>query len=498
MLDAHHYTAEGLSLLPVGTPTNNTEAAARVTSTDDADEAFPIERGASLVSSAGATAAGWPQRWACRPTSRPHPRRERHGRRRLAPRARRSTARPSGTPSRSWPPGWSRWTGASGCAFVTGSVSARGLLPALRVADEPYGVLPISALSRFVPDQRDARLLNATQADNAPQGLFDTVLLGVLRQMHADWTRLRAPVKHAHSPDVGRPGYDAQQHFLQMLGLQATSVAASYRFGVNVADRGGVRGHPELSLSFGIPKAGEQTRPTVAQFGPYALMERFARPLAAAFGIPDTALRGPAGTGGGIAEHWQDVYGRLTEARAYQLRYLFGIKPLRGAVARDDAGTGGSSGSGGAGGSGAATSTAALLAADYLALADRALHSSGAGVPLAQMLMRHALLAEGRRAAVRILFREGMLNDATYAWAASSSTYDWTTITRSIPCRPGAFCWRASTSWSSVTTGEAAPSLRSARTSAGRPWLTIYQDGVRRRCSPAMQGAPTISSPSTD
>jgi len=206
----------------------------------------------------------------------------------------------------------------------------------------------------------------------------------VLRQLHADWSGLRAGVKHAYSPDIGTPGYDAQRHFLEMLGLQAVSVPAAYRFSVNVASRGGVRGRPDLSLSFGIPKAGEPADSSAA-FGPWALMERFVTPLQLAFGVPDAVLRAPANQGGGVADHWKLVYERLTSARAFELRHLNGLKPLRGPVA------------------GPPAALAALLTADFPELVAQARAVSSAGVPLAEMLVRHALLAEARRAAVRIL-----------------------------------------------------------------------------------------------
>jgi hypothetical protein len=225
---------------------------------------------------------------------------------------------------------------------------------------------------------------------------------------------VRAHVKHAHSPDIGKPGYDAQQHFLAMLGLQAVSVSASYRFAVNVAGRGGVRGRPDLSLSFGVPKEDEPGDSSSA-FGPWALMERFVAPLRLAFGVPDSVLRAPAPPGGGVAENWKNVYERLTTARAFELRYLHGIKPLRGKVAGDPAGL------------------ADLLTDDFAALAADARTMGAAGVPLAEMLVRHALLAEARRAAVRILFAEGLVDDDAFARAGASSTYDWTTLDGSFP-----------------------------------------------------------------
>jgi hypothetical protein len=411
MLDAHHYTPGGLALLPVGTPTNNTEAQPAGHSTvQDPDGAFAVERGAALtaVGSDGTRLA------AALGVDAAHLTHVAGADGRDAADSLAATtalyAATIGHAVEELAAGLISLDGRERLrTFVTGSVSARGLLPAFRVTDQPYGVLPVTALDRFVPSAGDT-----PGSDAARQLRFDQVLLGVLRQLHADWSVLRAGVKHAYSADIGAPGYDAQQHFLAMLGLQAVSVSAAYRFSVNVAGRGGVRGRPDLSLSFGIPKIGESADLSAA-FGPWALMERFVTPLQLAFGVPDSVLHAPPNQGGGVADHWKTVYERLTAARAFALRHLRGIKPLRGKVAGDPA------------------KLAALLTADFSTLVAQARGVSSGGVPLAEMLVRHALLAEARRAAVRILFAEGLVDDDAFARAGASSTYDWTTLDGSFP-----------------------------------------------------------------
>ena len=412
MLDNHHYTAEGLALLPVGTPTNNTEtAAAGHSSADDADTAYAIERGPSLVGGArepdGARLA---RAFGVDPDVLAH------------------VAGADGTDGTdALTTNTALWAGTIGHAldelaaglmptstrerlrtFGVENVTGRGLTSSFRVADQPYGVLPTTAYSRFRPDVLDTPAAAAGDAtERATQARFDQALYGFLRQMHADWTRLRIGdgthrgVRHAHSPEVGRPGFDAQAHFLQMLGLQATSVDSSYRFAVNVADRGGVRGRPDLSLAFGVPKAGGSggSGGSAADFGPFALMERFADPLRIAYGLPNV----PPRAGAGAARDWDPTYRRLTDSRAYELRLLRGLKPMLGAVA--DAGTGGR--------------LATLLAATAADLADRGRHQIPAGVPLAEMLIRQALLAELRRAAVRILLIERLASEQSLALAGS-------------------------------------------------------------------------------
>jgi hypothetical protein len=411
MLDAHHYTPGGLALLPVGTPTNNTEAeSAGHSSVQDPDAAYPIERGTALTSDDSdgtrlATALGVGVDHLAHIAGSDGLDADESA---IATKA--LYAATIGHAVEELAAGLVPLDGRERLqSFVTGSVSARGLLPAFRVTDQPYGVLPVTALSRYVPSPDDT-----PGSDAGRQLRFDQVLLGVLRILHEDWSALRANVKHAHSPDIGKPGYDAQQHFLAMLGLQAVSVSASYRFAVNVASRGGVRGRPDLSLSFGIPNEDEPGDSS-ATFGPWALMERFAAPLALAFGVPALDLRAPSPPGGGVAAHWKNVYERLTTARAFELRHLHGIKPVRGKVAGSPAGL------------------TALLAADFAALVNRARTASSGGVPLAEMLVRHALLAEARRAAVRILYTEQMVDDEAFARAGASSTYDWTTLDGSDP-----------------------------------------------------------------
>ncbi len=425
MLDAHHYTAAGLSLLPIGTATNNTEAQpAGHTSADDADIAFPIERGPSMTADSDSDGARLAAALGVHADHLAHI--SGADARDAANSLTATAALYEGTLGHAFEELAAGLIPLDGRerlrAFVTSAVSARGLLPALRVADEPYGVLTVTSLSRFQPHPLEALPANASDAEKAAQSLVDNVLLAFLQQLHADWSRLRveAHVKHAHSPEVGTAGFDAQQHFLAMLGLQATSVSASYRFAVNVADRGGVRGRADLSLSFGIPKPGGSSGDSAARFGPFAMMERFARPLQLAYDLADTVLRGPADTGGGVSDTWKPTYDRLTSARAYGLRFLQGTKPMRGVIA----------------GTGTGVAITALLntaAADLTSLATQARQVSAAGVPLAEMLVRHALLAEARRAAVRILFRERLVDDASFSLVGQSSQYGWTTITASIP-----------------------------------------------------------------
>ena len=87
-------------------------------------------------------------------------------------------------------------------AFFTSFVSGRGALPAIRIAGQPYGILPTTAFSRIAWYD---------------SGFFGT-LAGVLRKLDEEWTALSR-----NASFVGKPG-DPQQVLLDILALQPSSV----------------------------------------------------------------------------------------------------------------------------------------------------------------------------------------------------------------------------------------------------------------------------------
>jgi hypothetical protein len=428
MLDAHHHTGNGLSLVPVGTPTNNTEDEASGHSTaDDPDEAFAVELGPDLTAAANDTdglrlaaalgidravfahvrgADGTDAADALVANQALYPGTIGHALEELAPGLIGRDAR------------------ARLRTYALTDVAGRGLLPAVRVDDQPYGVLPAVAVSRIRPDVRDAGL-DPASPQRAAQQRFDETLLCLFRHLHADWSAMRdgsddgPGVTHLASPEVGRPGFDAQQHFLAMLGLEPSAVGASYRFAVNVADRGGVRGEPELGLGFGVPPADGSNPDPASTFGPFALMEHLDDVLRTAFGLPASAPRDP--NTGLVAADWADVYELLRTSRAYGLRLLTGLWPLQGVVAA------------------AAAAGSASTGSWILDLLTRSLDDLRArteqdlsDVGLAELFARQALLAEARRAAADILVDRGLLSDAALATLGTSSLYQtWTSGTLS-------------------------------------------------------------------
>lgn len=92
--------------------------------------------------------------------------------------------------------------------FFTTYVTGRGLLPAIRIGEQPYGVLVTSSLSRWTWDRRELGREDA----------FWGTLLDRLRRLEQTWRALTRLVSY-----TGKPG-DPFEHLLSITGLQASSV----------------------------------------------------------------------------------------------------------------------------------------------------------------------------------------------------------------------------------------------------------------------------------
>lgn len=105
--------------------------------------------------------------------------------------------------------------------FFTQYVSARGSLPALRVGRQPYGILPTTALERWKwtnDEVREGRQFAVT---------FHERLLSLVQFFDRSWGNLSNFASH-----VGQAGQAlaSNQQFLDMLGLQPTSVTYGQRW----------------------------------------------------------------------------------------------------------------------------------------------------------------------------------------------------------------------------------------------------------------------------
>jgi hypothetical protein len=190
LLDAHHYS-DGLALVPVGTPTNNTPSSRSAWSTaaDDRVASLRTERGAALVG--GGTDGDLLAR-ALGIAADPLTHAAGAGGAAVADERRMRVAL--------WPATWgymldqlagevSEETLAAARAHVLANVAASGALPAVRLGRQPYGVLPVTSLERW-------RMLD-------PQGV-DVDLPRLLRALAPAWrAALPAVPRVVAGADVG-------------------------------------------------------------------------------------------------------------------------------------------------------------------------------------------------------------------------------------------------------------------------------------------------------
>ncbi len=110
--------------------------------------------------------------------------------------------------------------------FVTG----RGLLPAIRLGRQPYGILPTTAMSRLQwPDQKDLR--DIPGAGNPPgfRGMLSRIEK-LLKVMGGDWADMAKNVSR-----VGSTG-DPHQVLLDIIGLHPASVEHYQRYAESLDD----------------------------------------------------------------------------------------------------------------------------------------------------------------------------------------------------------------------------------------------------------------------
>ncbi|HEY0375615.1 MAG TPA: hypothetical protein VGC87_01505 [Pyrinomonadaceae bacterium] len=181
LLDAQHYT-QGLALLPQNVPTNNTaQSPSGYGAADrDAEAAYTVELGAALIAGGPMPAAndrrdGHWLAWALGlPASAFEHIRYADGTEQRDARSMNRQLWPQDTP-------WLRRLLVEGLAggvadfareHFASYVIARGPLPALRVGNQPYGVLPVASFARFARRARPEAETNFLQRLNAWQGVW--------------------------------------------------------------------------------------------------------------------------------------------------------------------------------------------------------------------------------------------------------------------------------------------------------------------------------------
>ncbi|MGH7844435.1 MAG: hypothetical protein ACREQW_04590, partial [Candidatus Binatia bacterium] len=222
LIDNHHYSPEGMSFLPQGTPTNHTGDLRSGFSPDDVegDLSFEVETKEPDVQVTGedlekTDAQRLSEAWDV-------------GLDKLASLAnanRKEVAQAKATNRALWPATLGYFleellemeAAAIGRirVFFAENVVARGSLPAIRVGKQPYGILLTSAFRKW-------RINDTVDGEDSA---FLRQAHDVMKKVEDQWQPLVGQVAHADGPG------DSFEKLLKMLGLHATSVDFARRIG---------------------------------------------------------------------------------------------------------------------------------------------------------------------------------------------------------------------------------------------------------------------------
>ena len=201
-------------------------------------------------------------------------------------------------------------------------VTGRGFLPALRIGEQPYGILPTTAFSRFKTSANETlspvstdiiKNLSASQLESRLQGRFDIRLKDLLNMIREQWMKIVDDSK-LNILDFDPKKITSQEHFIHLLGLQPTSIEQYYRYNINSAQR-----------RMSMPSQDKDTTVNFAdddKFG-YKNMENiFGEFLKKGYFIDDTYFN---------AHNIK----RIEEARIFRLRYLDDFSQLLGPFVKE-------------------------------------------------------------------------------------------------------------------------------------------------------------------
>lgn len=99
--------------------------------------------------------------------------------------------------------------------FFKEYVSGRGMAPAFRIGNQPYGILPTTAFSKWKYSETDSQ-------HSFHKNLFEGLLTG----MSTTWSELGNMVKHVGADSIS----DLSEDFMNIIGLHASSVDFYQRF----------------------------------------------------------------------------------------------------------------------------------------------------------------------------------------------------------------------------------------------------------------------------
>ena len=209
LLDAHHYT-DGFALVPQGAPTNNTSDASSAYSRNDPDyeASFAAERQGPLTNDPAGDGVAFSQAIGIDPTHLAH------------------TACANGTNVESGTDMMTALWAATLGYFLSQTMAdvftpdkielarqyailnaiPRGPVPAFRVGKTPYGVLPVTSLSRYKPDR------------SLTGGSIEPPLVDFILRLWPNWLN-----SSAGSPHMQNSG-DPDQELAGLLGMDASSM----------------------------------------------------------------------------------------------------------------------------------------------------------------------------------------------------------------------------------------------------------------------------------
>lgn len=235
LIDHHHHSRKGFGIVSQGTPTNNTEKEPSAYSwREDSDESFDIYFKKEITDDY----AGWFEkkdgRWLAEilgiDTKFLQKVANYYGTDQLEARAMNVALWPATLGyfmETMMAPVLSDHVIDQTKSFFQHYVSGRGMIPAIHVGKQPYGILPATPFSRMKWLGTRTPITHAAFTTPFFEGSFSYLqaLYNVLRKIDDDWTKLLAQVSH-----VGKNGdVDAHQILLDVVGLHPSSVEHYYR-----------------------------------------------------------------------------------------------------------------------------------------------------------------------------------------------------------------------------------------------------------------------------
>ena len=266
LLKSHAYSPEGIDLLPIGTPTNNTDKKpAGFSSEEDVDEAYRMITNSPVFTENSEDKEkidGYRIMEALGIEASIFNRLENAGRKDIY---------------NALLMNQSMWNSTMGYymedvldtvfnldnirrthEYFTKYVTGRGWVPALRIGTQPYGILPTTAFSRFkafrdeqLPELKkdDFKNMSPSHYEQLLQQRFDIRLNHFLSIIRGQWMNI-VNKENLKIDDFDPEQISAQEHFIRLLGLQATSIEQYYRYSTNVAQRRSIS--PSIGQEFTV------------------------------------------------------------------------------------------------------------------------------------------------------------------------------------------------------------------------------------------------------